>query len=63
MIVGDSLGWQEPTHFRVAELCMNDHDTYRSFWAVDDMPKALRRHYDRCNPNDPVGAADRGDLS
>ena len=58
-----ALWWFEPTHFRMAELSMNAQDTFRSFWSVEDLPAALRTHYDKCNPQDPVGAAYRGDVS
>ena len=58
-----ALWWLEPTHFRMAELRMNAQDTFRSFWAIGDMPEALRTHYDTCNPEDPVGAVYRGDVS
>ena len=57
------LWWDEPTHFRMAELRMNAQDSFRSFWAIQDMPAALREHYDKCNPHDHVGALYRGDLS
>ena len=63
MIGRNSLRWREPIHFRMAEICMNDHDTYRSFWAAEDMPEALHRHYDQCNLRDPVGAPERGDIT
>ena len=58
-----ALWWLEPIHFRMAELSMNAQDTFRSFWAIEDMPEALRTHYDTCNPEDPAGAAGRGDVS
>ena len=49
-----ALWWQEPVHFRLAELKteedgMREHGRYRCFWRAGDLPPALLQEYQRCN--------------
>ena len=51
-----ALWWQEPVHFRLAELSSagsashhGAEPSFRCFWSDADLPADLRRHYRQCN--------------
>jgi hypothetical protein len=50
-----SIWWQEPVHFRRAELRLAGAADFCSYWHVAHLPEALRDHYNACNPKAVVG--------
>ena len=51
-----ALWWQEPVHFRLAELSSagsashrGAEPSFRCFWNDAELPADLRRHYQQCN--------------
>ena len=51
-----ALWWQEPVHFRMAELGCVGHghgreadSGFRCFWSDAELPAGVRRHYRQCN--------------
>ena len=44
-----ALWWQEPVHFRVAEVANEDQRSYTCFWSASELPESLLQEYRRCN--------------
>ena len=45
-------------HFQVLQLQKLDVEHVRSYWAIEALPTELRRQYDVCYSNNPVGSHD-----
>ena len=58
-----SIWWDDPIHFRVAELSTSEAGSFKCFWKATEIPPALVRHYNHCNPRAPVGAAPALEIS
>ena len=50
-----ALWWDEPVHFRLAELANSiheqrpGHELYTCFWSASELPPVLFSEYRRCN--------------
>ena len=60
-----AIWWDDPTHFRLAQLKIGAASQYASDWPVSSMPAALAAHYtsNACNPSAPIGAAPTSGVS
>ena len=54
-----ALWWEDPVHFRLARYRESSSLPWHSFWAADDIPVSVRKHYNLCNPASHVGSARR----
>ena len=58
-----SIWWNDPVHFRVAELSFDSGASFSCFWQPVQIPDNLRHHYDVCNPHARIGAEAALDIS
>ena len=58
-----SIWWDNPVHFRVAELSFDSGGSFSCFWQPVQIPDNLRHHYDVCNPHARIGAEAALDIS
>ena len=47
--------WEDPVHYRLGQLTCNGRS--RVWFALNDVPVAIRHHYDLCNRSSPMGRA------
>ena len=53
--------WEDPAHYTLAQLT-RDGQT-KVWYALRDVPGALRAHYDMCNGSSPMGREHYGGIS
>jgi hypothetical protein len=57
------IWWQDPIHFRVAEVQTSSEQQFCSCWQQDAIPAELRDQYNACNPHANIGAGQALDVS